>query len=297
MQNNFSRRKFLQTTALAGAALAVQPRLFGSEIFKKTPDPGLQLWSVREDVGKDAAGTLKALSGMGYKKVEGFGLNEGKIFGMATKDFSKLLKDSGLNMQSTHCSFLLKDYDEAKKSLSDHAKKNIDDAAAMGLKYIINPWMDDKERPEIAKLAKVFDAAGAYAKKAGIRFGYHNHNFEFEQKAADGRLLIEWLLHETDPKNVDFEMDIYWVEFAKNNPIDWFKRYPGRWKLCHAKDMAKTPERQSVEVGDGSIDFNTIFKQHKLAGLQYYIIELEAYKTTPMEGAKRSREGFMKLKF
>jgi len=286
----------MSALSLASTALAKNPLLL------LNPPPvrhlGIQLWSVRDDMNKDAAGTVKALSKMGYREVEGFGYSEGKMFGMPLKDFSNLLKDNGISMPSSHCAFTLKSsWDDSQKSLADAAKKAIDDAASVGQKYIVNPWMGEEERPKIDQLVKVFGAAGEYARKAGIRFGYHNHAFEFEKKGPDNRLLIEWLLHEVDPKVMAMEMDIYWVAFANHNPLDWFKLYPGRWELCHAKDMAKTEKRESIEVGDGSVDFNTIFKQSKLAGLQYYIIELENYVTTPIEGAKRSREGFMKLRF
>lgn len=300
MKQIFSRRKFLKNTslALAGAALPLHfglPGRYG--LPPAATNPGLQLWSVKEDMKKDPAGTVKALAQMGYREVEGFGYDNGKMFGMPLADFSKLLKDNGIVMPWSHVMFALKDYDAGAKSLSDAAKKAIDDAVSIGQKYIICPWMNEPERDQIDKLIPVYRAAGEYAKKAGIRFGYHNHDFEFEKRGPDKRLLIEWLLHELDPKITAMEMDIYWVAYAKHNPLDWFRLYPGRWELCHAKDMAKSEKRETVEVGDGSIDFNTIFKQSKLAGLKHYIIELENYKTTPLEGVKRSRQGFLKLKF
>ena len=298
MKNILSRRHFLKNSslALAGTALSADRLLSRDSFLFPAKHLGLQLWSVREDMGKDAAGTVKALAGTGYREVEGFGYNEGKMFGMPIADFSKLLKDNGISMPTSHCPFTLKSYDESKKSLTDAAKKAIDDAASIGQRYIVNPWMDEKERPMIDKLVKVYQAAGEYARKAGIRFGYHNHNFEYETHAADNRLLIEWLLHETDPKHVAMEMDIYWVCYAKNNPLDWFKLYPGRWELCHVKDMANSEKRETIEVGDGTIDFPAIFRQSALAGLQYYIIELEHYKTTPMEGVDRARKNLLKMK-
>lgn len=278
---------------MAGAA--VLPRLSFANV--EVPHLGIQLWSVREDMGKDAAGTIKALAKTGYKEVEGFGYSEGKMFGMPYKDFIKLLKDNGITMPSSHVMFDSKAYDPATKSLSDAAKKSIDDAVSGGQKYIINPYMVDPDRLIIDKMIPVYQAAGEYAQKAGIRFGYHNHNFEFEKRGPDNRLLIEWLLHEVDPKVMTMEMDIYWVKFANNNPLDWFRLYPGRWELCHAKDLANTEKRESIEVGDGTIDFNEIFRQSKLAGLKYYIIELENYVTTPIQGADRAFQGFKKLAF
>jgi len=146
-------------------------------------------------------------------------------------------------------------------------------------------------------LVKVYQAAANYAKKAGVRLAYHNHDFEFTQRGPDNRLLIEWLLQEIDSSLIDFELDIYWVAFSNYTPLDWFRLYPGRWKLCHVKDLANTTERETVEVGDGLIDFNAIFKQRDEAGFQHFIIELEHYKTTPLQGVKRAREGFLKLTF
>ena len=245
----------------------------------------------------DVTGTVKALAKMGYKEVEGFGYSDGKMFGISFKEFVNMLRDNGLTMPSSHVMFDSKAYDAGTKSLTDAAKKSIDDAASAAQQYIVCPYMADPDRLIIDKMIPVYQAAAEYAQKAGVRFGYHNHDFEFDKKGPDGRLIIEWLLHEIDPKLMTFEMDIYWVKFAKYNPLDWFKIYPGRWELCHAKDMAATDKRESIEVGDGVIDFNEIFRQSKTAGLKYYIIELENYVTTPIQGAERSIQGFNKLKF
>lgn len=294
MNINNSRRNFLKTTtiALSGAALSVH----------KVPVPypakhlGLQLWSVRDAMATDAAGTIGALAKMGYREVEGFGLADGKIFGMPINDYSKLLKTNGISTPSCHFPITLDDWDATTKSLKDKAKEAIDQMAAIGQKYVITPWMGEQDRPRIAELVQVFNAAGEYCKKAGMRFGYHNHNFEFEQRGPDGRLLLEWLLHETDPRLVCFEMDLYWVTFAHYNPIDWFRLYPGRWELVHVKDMANTEKRETIEVGDGTIDFSAIFKHAVQAGIQYYIIELEHYRTNSMDGVKKARAGFLRIK-
>lgn len=298
MKYTFSRRHFLKNSSLALAGTALSADYLPSLLIQPpVTHLGLQLWSVRGDMNKDAAGTVKALAGMGYREVEGFGYSEGKMFGMTFADFSKLLKDNGISMPSIHFMVTSKDYDAGTKELSDAAKKGIDNFAAAGMRYVVCPYMADEDRLKIPDMVKVYHAAGEYAKKAGVRFGYHNHNFEFEKRGPDNRLIIEWLLHEVDPKLMALEMDIYWVCFANHNPMDWIKLYPGRWELCHVKDMAKTEKRESIEVGDGSIDFVSIFKQRQLAGLKYYIVELENYVTTPLEGVKRSRQNFLKLKF
>ncbi|MCC6413096.1 MAG: sugar phosphate isomerase/epimerase [Saprospiraceae bacterium] len=298
MQHRFSRRRFLQISAVAAAAGAMSTPLFCAiDPDKRVKDPGLQLWSVREEMTKDAKTTIGALAKMGYRSVEGFGYKNGKMFGMPITDFSKLLKDNGFTMPSSHTMFALDSYDATKKSLTDDAKRSIDDAAAIGQKYVICPWMNENERSRITELMPVYTAAAEYCKTAGVQFGYHNHDFEFTKKGPDGRLLIEWLLQDIDPKLVTFEMDIYWVSFAKFKPTDWFERFPGRWELCHVKDMAKTAKQETVEVGDGSIDFPAIFKQSKKAGLKHYVIELENYLTSPMQGVERSLNNFKKLKW
>lgn len=292
MHTALSRRRFLKTSLLAtaGATLAAH-RPFP---FAPVPEHiGVQLWSVRENMKTDPAGTLAAIAKMGYREVEPFGFDAGTLFGLPYADFGKLLKDNGLTMPSTHSAVTLKNYDTAKGDITDATKKTVDAAVGLGVKYLINPYIGDPERPEIAKLVKAYAAMGRYCKKAGIRFGYHNHSFEFETRGPDNRLLIEWLLHEVDPTVMTMEMDIYWVAFAKFNPLDWFRLYPGRWELCHAKDLADTEKRESIEVGDGVIDFKTIFQHSKEAGLQHYVVELENYRTTPIQGVEKARKGLL----
>jgi sugar phosphate isomerase/epimerase len=287
-----NRRTFLKQSATLAAAT---PFLTAEDFLGKIPKHiGVQLWSVREDMAKDAKGTIQAVSKMGYKEVEPFGYNEGKLHGMSYGDFGKLLKDNGLKMPSAHAMVTSKQFDTAKNDITDDVKKALDAAAKLGLKYVVCPYMQDEDRKQIDVMVRLYNATAKYAKKAGVRFAYHNHNFEFEQKASDGRLLIEWLLQESDPKLMTFEMDLYWVYFARQQPLDWFAKYPGRWELCHAKDMAKSDKRESIEVGDGVVDFKGIFQKAKQAGLKHYIVELEAYKTTPIQGVDRARQGLLK---
>lgn len=291
-----SRREFLKTSSFALAGTAVFPTTIQGFALP-VRHLGVQLYSARTDMAKDPVATLAAIARMGYREVEGYGYSAGKMFGMPIAEYSKILKGNGLAMPSSHCNFALKDYDEEGKTLPDTVKRAIDDAVVMGQKYIILPWLTEPERPQVEKIVKFVAAAAAYAQTAGIRFGYHNHDFEFTQRGPDGRLLIEWLLQEIDPKILAFEMDIYWVCFARYDPLDWFRLYPGRWQLCHAKDLAATEKRETIEFGDGTIDFPGIFGQSQGAGLQHYIIELEHYRSTPLEGVKRARENFVKMRW
>lgn len=299
--NQFSRRQFLKTggLALAGTSLAMNRLSAFAEQYATVKHLGVQLWSIRDDMKKDARGTLAALAKMGYKEVEGFGYDAAtsQIFGMHHSDFDKLLKDNGLSMPSSHVMFTLDSYDAAKNDISDLAKKAINTAAQRGQRYIVCPYIIDDQRAKVPELVKMFNALGKYAQKAGVKFGYHNHDFEFKVM-HEGRMLYDWLIQEVDPALMALEMDIYWVKFAMQEPLDWFKKAPGRFQLCHVKDMAKTEKRETIEVGDGSIPFADIFKQRQKAGFKYYIVELENYVTTPMQGVEKSHDYFVnKLKF
>jgi sugar phosphate isomerase/epimerase len=293
-----TRRDFLKQTGvlMAGSSLAMNSLLdFSTRANVK--HLGVQLWSVRDDMNKDPKATIEGLAKMGYKEVEGFGYDvaTNKIFGIDFNEYLRILKANGISMPSCHMMVTGEDF--KGDVLSDNAKKMIDAAAESSQKYVVCPYMRDEDRANPALMVKTFDAAGRHARKAGIRFAYHNHNFEFT-KMEDGRLMYEWLLQEVDPKNMGMEMDIYWVNFANHNPLDWFRLYPGRFELCHVKDMSNNEKRESIEVGDGVIDFNGIFKERLAAGFRYYIIELEHYVKTPMEGVKRCHDNFTKkLKF
>jgi len=289
------RREFLQATSLVLTGSAVLPKTI-QNLLKPVKHLGVQLYSVRGDMAEAPVQTLQTIAQMGYREVEGYGYQDGKMFGMPISEYHQVLKNHGLSMPSSHCGFTLSDYHEGQKQLSDRAKRAIDDAVKMGQRYIVFPWVDAEERKQIPKIVQLTTAAAEYARKAGIRFGYHNHDFEFIERGPDGRLMIEWLLQEIDPAILTMEMDLYWVCFARQNPLDWFKKYPGRWELCHAKDMADTEARETIEFGEGILDFPGIFQKAKQAGLKYYIIELEHYRTTPLEGVKKARENFVKMK-
>ena len=289
-----SRRRFLKTSLLATAALPLAGR---QRLFPSPPPEhiGLQLYSLRDAMAKDPLATLKAVSEIGYREVEAYNYNAGKLFGFAYETFGKILQDNGLLLYSTHAGISLADYVEKTGDISDTVKKWVDAAPALGLRYVISPSINEAEWPQMGKLVKLYQAMGRYCKKAGVRFAHHNHEYEFAQRGPDNRLLIEWLLHEVDPTLLAFEMDLCWVTYAKNNPLDWFRLYPGRWELCHAKDLALSGGRETAVIGEGSIDFKTIFQKSKEAGLKYYVVELEHYTTTPLEGVEKSRTALLQL--
>ena len=275
------RRDFIKTTAGLAATSALMPSSFFAD--KSTPI-GVQLWSVRDALQKDAVGTLTQLSKQGYKYVEGFGFNQGKWFGLTPKEMKKTLSGLGMTMKSGHQMLTTKQYDFSKKMLTDDFKIAVDAAVEVGQTYLINPYMADGDRNKesVAKLCEIFNKAGEHCKSKGLQFGYHNHAFEFDTR-IDNEPMYRYLLDNTDSKLVIMEMDMCWVVRGKYNPVDWFKLYPGRFHLAHMKDLATQAKDGSCIIGDGVVNFKEIIANQKLAGLKMWIVELEDYVKTSVE--------------
>lgn len=241
-------------------------------------DFGLQLYTLRDDFPKDPKGVLKQVAGFGYKQVEGFEGPNGLWWGLTAVDFKKTLDELGLSMVSSHC-------DTGK----DFEKKAAE-AASVGLKYLINPYVGaQKTLDDYKKLAEQFNKNGEICKKNGIRFAYHNHDYSF--KALDGQMPQDIFLQNTDASLVDFEMDMYWVVTAGQDPEAWMKKYANRFTLCHVKDRSKTTKAEehdaSVDLGTGSIDYKKVLKTASQTGMKYYIVEQEKYEnSTPLKSAE-----------
>lgn len=287
------RRTFNQL-AIAGSMASLVPEFILEA--KKRPI-SVQLYSVRDDMQKDLVGTLTAVRKMGYRLVEGAGYSDGKFYGKTPQEFKKILSDLGLSMPSGHFTFMSSNYDPKTGMINDAYKKAIDSAVEIGHEYVIAPYMVDPDRKgdKLKQFIQGLNKAGEYSKKAGIKYAYHNHDFEFQMEG--GRTIYDAILQDTDPNLVFLQMDLYWTEKGKANTIELLKKNPGRVHLVHVKDMAKTEKQETVEVGDGSINFNEIFKYTPAAGVKYYVVELEHYKTTPMLGIAKAYKGLKKLKF
>jgi sugar phosphate isomerase/epimerase len=272
---------------MVSAGLLVAPRLFAYD--KK--HIGLQLYTVRDAMAKDPAGTLAKVAQIGYTSVEGGYTGPGKFADVATKDFSALLKQNGLIMPSCH-------YRLGEEKVNGQAQngtilngwnKAVDDAAEIGLKYMVCAYLSAEERGSLdhyKKVAEDFNKAGETCKKAGIQLCYHNHNFEFEKQ--DGKYPYEILLANSDKNLVKMEMDLYWIYKANQDPIAIFSEHPGRFPLWHVKDMDKTPQRSFTEVGNGIIDFKTIFKHANKAGLKYFFVEQDICPGSPFDSIAKS---------
>jgi sugar phosphate isomerase/epimerase len=283
-----SRRSFLKTSAVLSAGLLAAPQLFAYD--KK--HIGLQLYTVRDVMGTDPAGTLAKVAQIGYNSVEGATYTGSeKFYGMDTAAFSKILKDNGLIMPSSH--YRLGEEktngEDTKGTLLHDWQRAVDDAAAVGIKYMVCAYLSVPERGGLDHYKKIgddFNTAGEICKKSGIQLCYHNHDFEFVKQ--DGKMPYEMLLIHSDEDLVKMEMDIYWVTKANQDPIVLINQYPGRFPLWHVKDMDKTTDRMFTEVGNGIIDFKKIFKSAGKAGLKYFFVEQDKCSGNPFDSITQS---------
>lgn len=283
-----TRRSFLKTSAVLSAGLLVAPKLFAYD----KGYIGLQLYTVRDAMAKDPAGTLAKVAKVGYNSVEGATYTGSELFyGMDGASFSKVLKDNGLVMLSSHYR-LGEDLEGGKPmkgTILNDWNKAVDDAAALGIKYMICAWLSPTERGYLdhyKKIAGDLNTAGQICKNAGIQLCYHNHDFEFIQQ--DGKYPYQMLLSNSDPDLVKMEMDMYWMTKAKQDPMTLFAQYPGRFPLWHLKDMDNTPKQMFTEVGNGIIDFKAIFKHAKQAGLKYFFVEQDICPGDPFDSITKS---------
>lgn len=281
-----NRRNFLKYSSFAALGLSLPLAGKSSMIeefarYKSITTFGLQLWTVQVDMAANAKDTLKKVSADGYKLIESFEGPKGMFWGWKNTEFKKYMDDLGMNIVSSHCD-IYKDFD-----------KKAAEAAEIGMKYLICPWKGpQKSITDFKRFADDFNKAGETCKKHGIRFAYHNHDYPFVK--VDGELPQLVMMNNTDKDLVDFEMDIYWVVAAGEDPKAWFAKYPNRFRLCHIKDLARTAKgHESVQLGKGTIDFPSILKVGVANGLKYFIVEQEAFTgTTPMESAAADAKYF-----
>jgi sugar phosphate isomerase/epimerase len=267
-----TRRKFLTQAGLISAGMMIAPRLLSA---KPSNIAGLQLYSLRDQLPKDVKGNIAKVAAAGYKEVEPFGYSKQNGFwGLDAKAFSTLLKDNGLTTPSGH--YGMDEYFVQGKT--DVLETYIEAANITGMSYIVVPSINGevlKSADQFKMVAEKMNKAGEICKKSGLKLGYHNHNFEW--KPVDGTTFYDVLINGTDPSLVNMEMDIYWVVRAGQDPVKLFEKHPGRFALCHLKDMDKANNNLNTEIGKGVIDFKTILSKAKLAGLKHFIVEQENY--------------------
>ncbi len=242
---------------------------------------GLQLWSVRDDMNKDVVATIQEIGKMGYTFVEAAGYSDGQFYGMEPIAFKELLNENGLEFTSSHCGQALPDSAswEATMQWWDQC---IDAHVAADVRYVVQPFMDEKgygSLEDLQRYCDYFNAVGEKCNAKGIRFGYHNHDKEFEE--VNGIVRYDYMLQNTDPDKVMFQLDLYWIMMGGKDAISYFNAYPGRFELWHVKD--------EKELGkSGLMDFEPIFNQADKSGMKHIIVEVERYDYTPLESVKMS---------
>ena len=259
---------------------------------------GLALYTVRDAMAVDSKATLKAVADAGYQNIEAAGYADGKFYNMAPADFKAYLSELDLNPISTHQSSVT----------LENADAMMADVKAAGFEYFVVPippmglFTYDEATSSMGmtggakNLAEILDTLGEKAHAAGLQLLYHNHDFEFK-KDADGIVTIDYLLENCNPEWVNFQMDLFWVTKAEADPLAYFEKYPGRFKMWHVKDMDE--QGRFAPVGQGTIDFGKILAQKEKSGMKYYLVEQDKTfdSLQPLDAIKISHEGLKKFGF
>jgi sugar phosphate isomerase/epimerase len=281
------RRDFIKTTALSATAGMLLPSCVGKEL-SKTNTIGLQLYTLRDVFPQDMQGTLKRVAEIGYKELEAYGYSNGNMLTTPYAEVAKMVKDLGMRITSGHY-FTGIQMPDMIGTLNNGWEKACEDAKAAGQEYMAIAFLLPNERgglDEYKALCEKMNSAGEVCKQYGLKLAYHNHEFEFEN--FDGQIAYDLMLNELEPNLVTMEIDLYWVVRAGHDPIKYFEKYPGRFELWHVKDMDKDNPEQTAVAGEGSIDFEAIFREAELAGLKKFYVEQEHYKEDPLICVEKS---------
>jgi sugar phosphate isomerase/epimerase len=287
----YNRRSFIKTIGITGAGVALSNMIPACGAIAKSKanakDFGLQLYTLRDVLPADPKGVLTQVSSYGYKLIESYEGDKGMFWGMKNTEFKKLMDDLGMKLTSSHCD-INKDFE-----------RKAAEAAEIGLSHLICPWLGpQKSLDDFRKYAEVFNQRGEVCRKNGIRFAYHNHDYSFYPQ--EGQLPQDVLMQQTDKNLVDFEMDIYWVVVAEQDPIAWMNKYPGRFRLCHVKDRKKnapaSEKNAFTMLGTGSIDFEKLFGNSAANSIKYRFVEQDVVvNTTPLDAVKINADYMKKL--
>ncbi len=245
---------------------AVDEPLFTSPI-------GIQAYSFRNQFPDDLIGTLDKIQEMGITEIEGVPSN------VPPQEFKKLCNERGINIPATGLGFDL---------LRDDPDSVVAIAKALGARYVMCAWIPHPERGRFTRndadnAIEVFEKVGKVLKNDDITFCYHVHGYEF-QPYEEGTLM-DYMIQNSDPELVSYEMDVFWVQFGGGDPVDLLKKYGDRWKLLHLKDMQKgiakdltggTSEEYNVPLGEGQIDMEGIIREAQKIGIAHYFIEDES---------------------
>jgi sugar phosphate isomerase/epimerase len=265
-----TRRVFAQQAGLFASAVALSPAL----LAQSRPRMGLQLYTIRDALGRDVAGTLKSIAAMGYQEVETYGFDPDAIgyYRLPAREFARLLKDNGLTSPTGH--YDLNRFTRAGvEDLNRYVDRCAEGARALGQTYVTWPVLDPKDRSieTFKAVAERLNGIGERLGKAGLQVAYHNHGYEFVEQ--EGQLPYDIILKNTDPERVKLQVDLYWLAHDSKEPARyWFERAPGRFVMWHVKDMHKV-SRDYTELGNGTIDYTKIWPDRALAGMKHFFVE------------------------
>jgi sugar phosphate isomerase/epimerase len=264
------RRHFLKTAGFFAVGSMLIPGRARTAPARHVKDIGIQLYTVRTEMLADPAGTLQKLAKIGFKELESARSDKGNYYGLKPKEIRRITEDLGMKLRSGHV-HVDKDWD-----------RTLEEATETGQRYIISAVLPSSGQTvdHYKESAEAFNKLGEQCKKAGLHFGYHNHDSEFER--VDNSVLYDVLLKYTDPGLVTMEMDLGWVVAAGHDPFAYFRDHPGRFHLWHLKDMAKT-EHRSVEFGQGVVDIKGLLQHARQSGMKYFFLEQEEYAHSAFE--------------
>jgi sugar phosphate isomerase/epimerase len=251
---------------------------------EKVKNTGVQLYTFRKEMQADAKGALQRIAALGIKQIESAKSDKGHYYGLTPKEMKQACTDLGMTLRSGHV------------HLDDKWQQTMNEAAEAGQEYVICSTMptNGQTADNYKKVAETFNKAGEDCKKLNLKFGYHNHEYEFE--SDKGEVLYDVLLKNTDPSLVHMELDLGWVIVAGKNPLDYFKNFNGRFPLWHLKDM-DLAKKHSTEFGKGGLDIVQMLKHGKKSGMKYFFVEQEEYTVGPFESMKENMDYLAKLKF
>jgi sugar phosphate isomerase/epimerase len=290
---NTSRRTFLKQSALAlaGTSFLTKPLLAAK---KPAEMVAVQLYCIREDMRRDPLGSLTQIAEMGYKYVEHANYVDRKFYGWTASEFKKVLKDLGLKMPAGHTVLGRNHWDPAKKDFTDAWKYTVEDAAYLGQKFVVSPWLDEsfrKNYDDLMGFMEVFNKSGELCKKSGMKFGYHNHAFEFSEK-LNGQLMFDIIMKNTDADKVGLQLDMGNMYIAGAKAAEVLNQYPGRYETVHVKDMIPAEGEEKFEstiLGAGLVGTRAATDLARKTGSWLFVVEQESYQgKTPMQCMKEN---------
>lgn len=277
-----TRRDFLLDAGAITVGSMLLPFFPGEP--KKVKNSGVQLYTFRKEMLADARGTLQRIAALGIKQIESARSEKGHYYGLTAKEMKQVCNDLGMALRSGHV------------HLDDKWQQTMNEAAEAGQEYVICSTMptNGQTTGNYKNVAEAFNKAGEDCKKLNLKFGYHNHEYEFE--SDKGEVLYDVLLKNTDPSLVHMELDLGWVVVAGKDPLEYFNNFKNRFPLWHLKDMDLV-KKHSTEFGKGGLDIVKMLKHGKQSGMKYFFVEQEEYASTPFESMKENMEYLAKLRF